>query len=78
MLAIICRGSDLHLVFREDVLENEIQVTDVTGGTGRLEILAANAKLPDVDMKVNRGMTMKIWRPRPTLKRSLRIERYLP
>jgi len=53
--AIICRSLPLHLIIREDVLEKEIQVTGVTGGTGKLEILAAKAKLPDVDMKVNRG-----------------------
>ena len=55
MLAIICRSLPLHLILREDVLENEIQVTGVTGGTGKLEILADKAKLPDGEMKVDRG-----------------------
>lgn len=55
MLAIICRSLPLHLIIWEDVLENEFQVTGVTGGTGKLDILAAKAKLPDVEMKVNRG-----------------------
>lgn len=55
MLAIICRSLPLHLIIREDVWKNEIQVTGVTGGTGKLMILAAKAKLPDVEMEVNRG-----------------------
>jgi hypothetical protein len=55
VLAIICRSLPLHLIIWEDVLENEFEVTGVTGGTGKLDILAAKAKLPDVEMKVNRG-----------------------